>query len=173
MAESLYNASTIAGILCASAGVALLCYFQGIENGWRFLYALGSVTGALWALDPPPSEQRRRARGKDLFAHARPTFWQYRKALGFVAITAGFGYANYSMALVLMNGFVPLVTSLTKAQMTGLNKGLLVLDFCTLPLFGWLASKISREKIMLGAALGVLLARSPCSSFWKGQRYSA
>ncbi len=166
--SSLYNASTIAGILCASGGVALLCYFEGVENGWRFLYALGSITALFGCWIRRQASQDDAPLEKSSLRTLVPMFWQYRKALGFIAITAGFGYANYSMALVLMNGFVPLVTSLTKVQMTALNTGLLVLDFCTLPLFGWLASKISREKIMTGAALGVFLSAIPLFLFLEG-----
>ncbi len=159
--SSLYNASTIGGILCASAGVTILCGLKGVEQGWRWLYALGSITALFgcWVRRQTSAEA---VPAERISLHSLAAlFWHYRKALGYVAVTAGFGYANYVMALVLLNGFIPLVTTLTKAEMTAVNTWLLMLDFCTLPLFGWLASKISREKIMIGAALGVLVSAIP------------
>jgi len=170
--SSLYNASTIGGFLLASAGVSLLCYFKCIESGWRLLYVLGAITALFGCFirrgipsgagAPNPSKFSESAieLSKDL--------WRYRKPLFLIAVSAGFAYANYAIALVLMNGFVPLVSSLTKVQMISLNSALLVFDFCALPFFGWLASKISRERLMLSASLGVVIGAIPLFMMLEG-----
>ena len=78
-----------------------------------------------------------------------------------ISISSGFAYANYAIALVLMNVFIPLISSLTKTEMMNINTSLLLLDFCALPFFGWVASKMSREKMMLAAALAVAICAIP------------
>ncbi|MFS8563381.1 MAG: hypothetical protein LVR00_03245 [Rhabdochlamydiaceae bacterium] len=89
------------------------------------------------------------------------TLWAYRRPASLIAIGAGFSYASYSVALVLINGLVPLVTSITKEQVMQLNSALLILDFVMLPLCGWISSKISRERLMIGASLAALLSALP------------
>ncbi|MBS0615811.1 MAG: MFS transporter [Verrucomicrobia bacterium] len=154
--SSLYSTSTIGGILLASAGVALLSSMGVLEKGWRLLYVVGCITaffGLLIRRHLPVSLPPK--------THGWiKTFWQERRALFFITVAAGFAYSTYTMALVLMNGFIPLITSLSKAQMVSLNTGLLVLDFCLLPFFGWVATRISREKLMLGVAICVALLAS-------------
>jgi MFS family permease len=167
--SSLYNASTIGGILLASGCVALLSTFESVEKGWRLLYVLGCMTaffGCLIRKNMPFVEKKSLSLKSQL-----SNFWTYRRPLALITLTSGLAYANYSIALVLMNGFVPLVTGLTKAQMISLNTGLLVFDFCALPFFGWLSSKISREKLMIGTALAIALSSLPLLLFLKGATF--
>ena len=161
--SSLYNASTIAGILLASAGVFLF------SHGWRILYLFGCITalfGCIVRSKLPPSHTP--LKFAQTLPHLAKVFWTYRKPLLLIAITSGFAYANYSIALVLMNGYIPLISSITKKQMMSINTLLLVLDFCALPFFGYLASKISREKLMLAAALSVVLCAIPLFTLLQG-----
>jgi MHS family proline/betaine transporter-like MFS transporter len=162
--SSLYNASTIGGFLLASIGVSLLTYFEAIEWGWRLLYALGCLTGLFGCLIRSHISESSTSSALSFshsFSQLIQIFWDCRKLLLVIAISSGFAYANYSIALVLMNGILPLATSLNKEQMINLNTFLLVLDFSALPLFGWLASKITREKMMLYASLSVALSAIP------------
>ena len=92
----------------------------------------------------------------------------HRKSLVLIAITSGFASATYSIALVLMNGWIPLVTGLSKTEVMKINTYLLMLDFSALPFFGWIASKISREKLMLSASLGVVFLAIPLVLLLKG-----
>src|SRR5579872_3193363 len=170
--SSFYNASTIGGILLASAGVSLLCFYNATEWGWRLLYLFGCLTGLFGCmvrkgLAPSVYVSKETSIHRSL-RDLLQIFWRERKALSIIALSSGFAYANYSIALVLTNGFIPLVTTLTKSEMISLNTFLLVLDFCMLPLFGWIATKISREKLMLGATLAVALGAIPLFSLLKG-----
>jgi len=151
--SSLYNASTIAGILLASFGVALF------STNWRLLYLLGGLT----ALFGSWIRQQQSCSYTPLVTPKNPltVLWKERKSFFTIALISGFAYANYSMALVLMNGFIPLVTDSTKETMATLNSYLLIFDFCLLPICGYLASKISRQKIMLVSALFILLGAAP------------
>lgn len=163
--SSLYSSSTIGGILLASFGVSLMSFYQIEKVGWRFLYLIGCITGLFGLI------MRSRIDFKHVESIGTPlsktcsdflkAFWTYKKPLLLICFVAGFSYANYMIALVLMNGFIPLISSVTKQEMITLNTSLLVLDFLSLPFFGWLASKISREKIMLISALFVVVSGIP------------
>lgn len=160
--SGLYNASTIGGHLLASFGIYLLSSSQMIDPGWRLLYLFGCITALFGCMI------RRRAhipQPSVTFSHALSSwtglFWTYRKTLLLIAMSSGFSYANYSIALVLMNGFIPLVSSITSMEVMQVNSYLLVFDFCALPFFGWMASKVSREKLMLSASLGVAFFAIP------------
>jgi len=163
--SSLYNASTIGGILLASGGVALLSFLGHTASSWRVLYLIGTFTALFGALI------RRQETAPLPPITARPslfkTFIAYRKPLFLIMIISGFAYANYTMALVLMNGLIPLLTSYSKAQMMGLNTLLLILDFALLPLFGYLASRYSRYTVMIGAALLTAMVAAPLLALLK------
>jgi MFS transporter, MHS family, proline/betaine transporter len=160
--SGLYSASTMGGHILASLGVYLISRYLTIDPGWRLLYLFGGITALFGCLirrqlpttqSPIPLSLTLSRLGKML--------WSYRKPLFLIAISSGFAAANYSMALVLMNGFIPLVTTFSKTQIMQINSYLLIVDCCALPFFGWLASKISRERLMLSASLGVTLFAIP------------
>lgn len=156
--SSLYSASAIGGHLLASLGVFLLSSQSAIDPGWRLLYLFGCITALFGCM--------MRRFSPVLKSSIKPSqtlkmFWTYRKPLLLIVICSGFALATYFIALVLMNGLVPLVSSSTRAEMMKINTYLLVLDFCAFPLFGWIASRISREKLMLSVSLTVVLLAVP------------
>lgn len=162
MLSSLYNMTAVGGHLLASLGVFLLSRFFAVDHGWRFLYVFGCITalfGCLIRLTAQPLSAP--VHMSQSFAALKSTLWNCHKPLLCVIVSAGFAHANYSMALVLMNGWVPLVSSLTKTQMMQINTYLLIFDVCAFPFFGWLLSKLPRERLMLAAALGVALCSLP------------
>lgn len=152
--SSLYDASTMGGHLLASFGVFIISHYN-ITSGWRLLYVCGCITGLFGSF----------------FRYSTPNipktkpfsniFWEHRKALLAIGITTGFATATYSLAIILMNGLIPLISPFTKSEVMKINTYLLIFDFCALPFFGWLASKISREKLMLSASLSALLFAIP------------
>lgn len=165
--SSLYNTTTIGGLLFASAGVTVFTYYNAIEWGWRALYLIGCLTAFFGFMirrrssSYEPGIDNSAKKPLESLSNLINIFWTYRISLLLIAISSGFAYANYSIALILTNGFIPLVSSVTKAEMMSLNTALLIFDLCTLPVFGWIASKISREKVMLGASLAVALSGIP------------
>ncbi len=171
--SGLYSASTIGGHLLASFGVYIVCRYLAIDSGWRLLYLFGCITALFGCLI------RRKLTMSGIPVKRTPSlvnlaksFWVCRKPLLLIMITAGFAAANYSIALVLMNGFIPMVSSLTKTQIMEINSYLLIFDFCALPFFGWLASKISREKLMLFATLSVTLFAIPLVQLLEGATFA-
>ncbi|MBS0623630.1 MAG: MFS transporter [Verrucomicrobia bacterium] len=158
---SLYSSSTLGGILLASAALSLFSFFWQIEQIWRWFYVLGCSTAifgcSLRYQQLPKNKERLSFQPLSFFKG----LWMYKKAVLLIAMVAGFSYASYSVALVLTNGFIPLVTNITKIQMLHLNTILLILDFCSLPFFGWLCSKIQREKMMLLASTTIMISSIP------------
>jgi len=167
--SSLYSASTMGGHLLASLGVFLLGYYNLTTSGWRFLYLFGCITALFGCLiRRSPHTTQPSVKSSHTVTNLKNTLWTYRKALLCIMITSGFASATYSIALVLMNGFIPLVTTFSKTEVMKINTYLLVLDFCSLPFFGWVASKVPREKLMLSATLGVVLFAIPLILSLKG-----
>jgi MFS transporter, MHS family, proline/betaine transporter len=167
--SSLYNVSTIGGHLLASFGVFLLGSYNWITPGWRVLYLCGCVTALFGCrLRRTSASLQESIPFSQALTKLKQTLWTHRKALFFIMICAGFGSASYSVALVLMNGLVPLISTLTKAEVMKINTYLIVLDLCALPFFGWVASRVPREKLMLAAALGVALLSIPLFSSLEG-----
>jgi MFS transporter, MHS family, proline/betaine transporter len=167
--SSLYSASTMGGHLLASLGVFLLGYYNLTHSAWRFLYLIGCVTALFGCLIRRSTHTMQSSvKIPPTITNLRKTLWTYRKALVWIMITSGFASATYSIALVLMNGFIPLVSTLSKTEVMKINTFLLVLDFCALPFFGWVATKVPREKLMLSASLGVVLFAVPLILSLKG-----
>jgi MHS family proline/betaine transporter-like MFS transporter len=164
--SGLYGSSTMGGHLLASFGVAILSFYHVIDAGWRFLYLCGSVTAIFACLLRLPQKK-----GEALSSPAvnfKNALWTHRKPLFSIILTSGFASATYSMALVLMNGLIPMVSTLSKADVMQINTYLLIFDFCALPFFGFVASKMAREKLMLVASLGALLFAIPLLASLEG-----
>jgi MHS family proline/betaine transporter-like MFS transporter len=168
--SSFYSVSTIVGILLASLMVTLFSYFDLIDKGWRFLFWLGgwsAVIGIFFRVNAMESQEYlsvRRSTRIPFFTLLK----QHRQALLAVILVSGFGYTTYSLAFVLMNGYIPLVTSLTKTQVMGANTFLLVIDMLLLPFFGYWAQRVSREKIMFSAAVISVITALPLFYLFKG-----
>lgn len=163
--SGLYGASSIGGILLASLGVFLISQYDAVNLGWRFLYLCGCITALFGCMirrsSDPVQPSQPSTKLSPTIVELKNMFKTCKKPFLFIVIASGFTHATYSMSLILMNGFVPLVSSLTKTEMIEINTYLLVLDFCALPFFGWISSKVNREKLMLSASLAVVLLSTP------------
>jgi MHS family proline/betaine transporter-like MFS transporter len=165
LVSSLYGSSTIAGFLLASFGVSVLSYFHLVESGWRYLYMMGFFTAIFGAIlrkkIPFETTERIRQLKQNWLKNLLILYWNYRIEIIQIALVSGFSYATYSISLVFFNGFVPLISSVTKDNMMQINTFLLLFDLMALPLFGWLSDKYSRQKMMLISALCTLLTGAP------------
>ncbi|MCF7852523.1 MAG: MFS transporter [Simkaniaceae bacterium] len=141
--SSLFDASSILGIIIASWSVY---WVSQIENGWRSLFLCGGIVGLIgWKL--------RRGRNGTKNALERvpfqwETLWIYRKQMITIASVAGLSYANYNFITVFMNGFLPLISSISKTEALRLNTHLLLFDMLLLPCCGLLATRWDRNKMI-------------------------
>lgn len=164
--SSCYDASSIGGILIASALVTLMSAQGSMDQNWRFLFWAGGITAILgiflrWMttdgaefIDAPKVQNT-----SWLYALRR-----YKLPLLSIILASGFSYTTYSLAFTLMNGYIPLITSLSKTEVMQVNTVLLVVDLCLLPFFGYLANKFGKERVMLTAAFWSVLSAIPLFS---------
>ncbi len=174
MMSSLYGASTIAGILLASIGVSILgSYDLILHDWWRILYFIGCFTACFGCLLRMKMHSKPFFSKKNQFNSFREiirTCWEMRETFLTITVASGFTYATYSLALVMMNGFIPLVSDITKMQMMKLNTFLLLFDFLSLPFFGLLAHRFSRERMMIAAAVSAALSGIPLFMLLNGAK---
>jgi MHS family proline/betaine transporter-like MFS transporter len=167
--SSLYDVSTVAGIMIASGCVAALSY--SIEDRWRYLFWAGGVTAVIGLFLRLVSKEAAEFK-RDRKGHLFQILNQYWRPLLSILIASGFGYTTYSLAFTLMNGFVPLLTSLTKVEIIQVNTPLLLVDMTLLPLFGYLAIRFGKEKVMLGGAILASVCAIPLFSLLGGASLS-
>lgn len=149
--SSLFDASTVGGILLASGLVTLISHFDIVQVGWRYLFWFGGLSAFIGLLIRYNSFER--VNNKDTSKTSLlPELYHHRRAFFAIVLASGFSYATYALSFVLMNGFVPLATGLNQADVMKVNTALLGIDLFLLPLFGYLAVRFGKEKIMfLGA----------------------
>ncbi|KAG6559228.1 Proline/betaine transporter [Candidatus Rhabdochlamydia oedothoracis] len=157
--SSLYDASSVLGMLTASFMLFLYSH-SAQEIYWRYLFWAGALTAivALILRMASKEEIKPKIRKEKKFN----VFLQYKRVFVTIALVAGFSSSIYCLAFTLASGYIPLVNSITKNQIVKINTYLLCFDMCILPLFGYLATKIGREKQMLIGALGTALIAIPC-----------
>jgi MFS transporter, MHS family, proline/betaine transporter len=159
--SSLYDVSSMGGILIASGAVTYFSYKGIMQESWRQLFFAGGAT-ALFGL----FLRFRGLEGEEFLKSTRQkslstldVIKNHKGVLLSIILVSGFAYTTYSLPFTLMNGFVPLVTSLTKADAMKVNTLLLLADLCLLPCFGLLAMRFGKERLMiLSALLAALLA---------------
>lgn len=160
--SSLYDASSILGILLACAGVTVLAHFDWVQAGWRYLMLAGGVTALVgfW-MRTGIQESHEFLAHTALKISTRQTLQLCRLPLMAIICVAGFSYTTYALAVTFMHGYIPLITSLSLADLMPLNTLLLALDMCLLPCFGYLATRFRKEQVMVAAASVSLLAAVP------------
>lgn len=127
-----YQSSSVFGIVLASLVAFIISMLPDPHLYWRFAFIIGGVTSVIGLVVRITS---------NIDDHAMDTIKQpsvYKaiqtnKLYAFKLMLAGsFSYITYSMSIVFMNNFVPLVTSIKYSTMMSLNTVLLVGDMLLL-----------------------------------------
>ncbi|MCP5506858.1 MAG: MFS transporter [Chlamydiales bacterium] len=160
--SSIFACSTVAGILVGSAAVGILANANMVETCWRYLFMFGGITAlvGLYIRSQQEKEHDNTPKKITIIDNIK-VLWQERRPLMQVIIVSGFSWACYFIALVVINGLIPLVTDITEAEAVSMNTSLVVLDFVLLPVFGYCATIWTREKVMLAATLVTVVAGMP------------
>ncbi len=158
--SSIYDASSIFGILLASLLVTTFSSYGIIEHGWRYLFWAGSLTAVFGLIVRHAIDDGALHKAPKAYVSIRDNI----RPLLCIALVAGFSYTTYSFAFTLMNGYIPLVTSITQTQVMHINSFLLFLDMLLLPFFGYIALKVGKEKVMKFSALVLAFAALPLFS---------
>ena len=163
LVSSYYDAFTVAGVLLASGVVTLMSSLSIIEEGWRYLFWTGGVTaiiGIIFRLQHSKSPEFMNT-PRRYKIHLFSEFKRYIRPFLGILFAAGFSYTTYAFSFTLMNGFIPLVTSLTKNQVMQVNTILLIYDMLFLVGMGHLANRLGKEKVMLSGAICAVLFAIP------------
>ncbi|MBS3903897.1 MAG: MFS transporter [Simkania sp.] len=160
--SSIYDSSSIIGVLFASGLVTLFAHWNIVETHWRWLFWLGGCSGVLgisvrWICDETLDYQRESMNPLGGLS----TLKANRKAVFLIIFAAGFSYVTYAIPFTLMNGFLPLISSVNKTTALEMNTSLLCLDVLLLPIFGFLTRWISGAKLMRIAALSLAVLCIP------------
>jgi MFS transporter, MHS family, proline/betaine transporter len=159
--SSLFDASTVGGILLASALVTFFSMQGWVEAGWRYLFWAGGATAIMGIFIRMKTKE---GETPSSVPFQLKEIFQYKEAFLAIVLASGFGYTTYSLAFTLMNGYIPLVTSLSQGNVMKINTALLVLDFFLLPLFGFFAQKFGKERVMFLGALALTIGATPLFS---------
>lgn len=157
--SSLYDASSVLGMLTASFMLFLYSYFAQ-EINWRYLFWAGAFTAIVTLILRIASKEeiKPKIKKENFFS----VFLEHKRIFITITLVAGFSSSIYCLAFTLASAYIPLITSITKNQIVKINTCLLFFDMCMLPLFGYLATKIGKEKQMLIGALGTTIIAIPC-----------
>jgi MFS family permease len=149
LVSSIFEASTMLGVVLASALTTLWAYLGLLETSWQSLFLFSSVLGFIVLLfrflckESPefvPIEKKN-FRWSDL--------WKERKTLLSIALVTGFSYATYLLSIRLMNAYLKVTTSLSALELTSINTYLSIADMLLLPLFGLMAYRLSSSYLMI------------------------
>lgn len=155
MASSYYSSFTVAGIFLGSIAISFFYRFNMIEDYWRVLFLMGSGTAfCAWVLRANNSALALKPAKpiKEPFLSSLKICCSYRQPLATIILVSGFSYASFSTSSLVMNGLIPVVSENTLSDMMHLNVFLLGINMFLLPLFGWLAQKLTNQKLMLLAS---------------------
>ncbi len=161
--SSLYDASSIGGILIASGLVTFISSQGNTQQDWRILFWIGGITALLglylriFCKDGREFTQTAKQPDASLLQILKLN----KRAVIGIVLASGFSYATYSLAFTLMNGYIPLITNVSKTQVLQMNTLLLCADLLLLPCFGYIAYKFGKERIMMGGALCSAIAAVP------------
>ncbi len=160
--SSLYDSSSILGIFLASGVVTFFSFQKDVfEAFWRIPFFMGSLCGVcgigLRLFTKETHEQKVQISLREHFQQV----WEHRSLIVLIALVAGFSYSIYTHIFTLMNGFLPFVSTITKQEACAVNTVLLLLDLLLLPLFGLVAKKWTKERLMGGSAVLMILLALP------------
>jgi MFS family permease len=141
-ASYLYPFSTLLGIVLASAMATLaISIAPSFPTIWRYCFVLAGAS-ALFALSLrrrsfAKEETQQRSSYFDVYClSSLHLLWRERRSLVQASAVLGFSYATYVVPFVLLNNYVPLVTSHSLEAMMQLNTFLLLCDMALIPFLG-------------------------------------
>lgn len=146
--SSIYEVSSSLGMFIASLLISWLLWRNILLEYWRLLYLFGALASLIgFLLRYLQSESLEIKSRAPLF-----NFCSLRKMLPsifLIAVVTGFLCVNCNFIFYLVNGLLPVMTSLNLNQMMFIHTGLALFDMLLFPCFGWLSYRIGVEKMML------------------------
>ncbi|MDR0329120.1 MAG: MFS transporter [Rickettsia sp.] len=145
-ASYLYQLSTMFGIIIASF-VSNLLISSNHHEYWRLCFILGGSTGIVGVYLRRYSNMLQNAiKQKSYTLH---TILNNKCNILRVSIVSGFSYMTYVIPFVVMNSFIPLITSISLERMMTFNTILLIMDAAMIPIIGSLVKKYRPTNVMI------------------------
>lgn len=161
--SSLYQSSTIIGIILASS-FATLVHYAEFEHAWRIPFWLGG------SLSFVGYKLRQMTLDKQEMRLTKPTskswknlyeIWRHKTTILRIAIINGLSQLTYSIPFVVMNSIIPLISDIELATMMVLNSSLLLFDLFAIPTIGSLVARFPAQVTMKYASLVLFLSIIP------------
>ncbi|AIL65448.1 Proline/betaine transporter [Rickettsiales bacterium Ac37b] len=160
--SGVYCAYTVLGILIAAIVSAVVSYFP---EYWRWPYIAAWITGLigvyirLFAHETPEFIESKAIKHKPI--SVVKVIAKYYPTLLAMIVVSGFFGTLYTLPSILMNAFVPLITSISTSTIMNVNVGTTLLYMTLLPVSGFISDKISYKKSMSFAAIATALLTYP------------
>lgn len=154
--SSIYSTSVILGILFASFFVSIFYHFNLLQQYWRLLYLFGAITAFFGTIIRISYSKKNISIKKNinfLSFIKEIIFFKNKRSIFLIIFASGFSYATYAMAFVVLNGFIPIISNITKTTLMKLNTIFLMFDFLLLIFFGKISTKVNREKLMISSLI--------------------
>lgn len=145
-ASYLYELSTMFGIIIASFLSNILISSNHHEY-WRLCFILGGSTGIVGIYLRRYSNTSQRAIEQK--SSTSNVILNNKCNILRVSIVSGFSYMTYVIPFVVMNSFVPLITSISLEAMMSVNIILLIIDVAMIPLVGHFIKKYRPVDVMI------------------------
>lgn len=149
--SSFYEASSMVGVFIASILITFLCFKGKVLEYWRLLFIVSGILGLIgfWfrkeVFDIKKIQETSLKCSEPLFSIIRFNWFPF---LAIISLT-GFSCANYHVLTQMMNGYLPIVSSITHKEMMLTHTLLILYDALMLPLFGLISKKIGKEKLII------------------------
>jgi MFS family permease len=149
-ASSVYQSSSVLGIMMASALVTGLSSLPDPSLYWRWPFLAGLLTAGVGifmrvSLKTLPQSSPSSPSLKITLAYL---LRNHKANLVRLTAVSSFTYLTYAVPFVFMNSFIPHITSISLTEMMMVNTGVLAADMVLLPFFGWISDHFSHGKFM-------------------------
>ncbi|WP_425361131.1 MFS transporter [Candidatus Tisiphia endosymbiont of Stenodema calcarata] len=145
-ASYLYELSTMFGIIIASF-ISNILISSNHHEYWRLCFILGGSTGIVGIYLRRYSNTSQRAIEQK--SSTSNVILNNKCNILRVSIVSGFSYMTYVIPFVVMNSFVPLITSISLEAMMSVNTILLIIDVAMIPLVGHFIKKYRPVDVMI------------------------
>ncbi len=166
--SSIYEMSSMIGVMIASGFITFLLFQDKIISCWRSLFIFSGVLGLAGFLFRKNVFDLEKPKAK-ISSISLKKNWPAFLSIIFVT---GFTYANYIIMSSLMNGYLPLVSSLKNTHIMSIQTWLIFFDFLMLPVFGYLSKRYSKEKIITIALMLAVVFAIPVFSLLNQPTFS-
>lgn len=170
--SSIYDATTIVGMMVASFLTSIFVTYTSIESSWRVLFWLGSVVGLFAFILRKKFFSQLQSSSFTLKTNL--SLWTIVREKAFLAIfcAAGFSQVTFAFSFTFLHSYLPQISSFSPGSLLTINSYMLLLDLLLLPIFGFCALRWGKEKIMRLGLIGSIFSSLPLfllltsSSLW-------